>query len=435
MEYTITRISPDKLDEKLAQFKKLSAQRDQISERLEKVEAKKDSVASRIYEKVKAEYGGKLELLQDQLTPIVVELEEARKNFVEELSRLKEDIRVAEEELAEGEFRFRVGEFSQTKFTSIQTRVDPDLTEWSERQAVVTELLEAINQDGPGSTQPDSNVSEPEEEIEDRETETTDTGDSTRVTLPDDDPLQALTDEPAGETTESSADSSADASVDAPVDAPVDSHVDSHADASVDAPVDSHADASVVAPVDSSVDAPVDSPPDASFENPQDWLGELGEGKEQMTDEKDSGNLVSEESDDAADSGVALDDDPLAALADPTGDQIKTKAPETTEPEPEAVCMGFPNLVMITGPSSGRKIPLLPMTMSIGREHDNNIELKDPDVGRYHARILYENGRFLLEDLESSNGTWVNGERITSTTLKNGDRVKIGEIEMAIDFD
>jgi len=403
MEYTITRISPDKLDEKLAQFKKLSAQRDQISERLEKVEAKKDSVASRIYEKVKAEYGGKLELLQDQLTPIVVELEEARKNFVEELSRLEEDIRVAEEQLAEGEFRFRVGEFSQTKFTSIQTRIDPDLTEWSERQDVVTELLKAINQDGPGSTQPDSDVSEPEEEIEDRETETTDTGDSARVTLPDDDPLQALTDEPAGETTESPAESSTAPSTDSSADAPA--------------------------------DAPADSPPDASFENPQDWLGELGEGEEQITDEKDSGNLVSEESDDAAASGVALDDDPLAALADPTGDQIKTKTPETTEPEPEAVCMGFPNLVMITGPSSGRKIPLLPMTMSIGREHDNNIELKDPDVGRYHARILYENGRFLLEDLESSNGTWVNGEKITSTTLKNGDRVKIGEIEMAIDFD
>ncbi len=416
MEYTITRISPDKLDEKLAQFKKLSAQRDEIGERLEKVEAKKDSVTSRIYTKVKAEYGGKLELLQDQLTPIVVELEEARKNFEEELTRLEEDIRVAEEELAEGEFRFRVGEYSQTKFTSIQTRVDPDLTQWSEREVVVTELLAAINKDGPGSAQTRSHVPEPEEEeIEDRETETdaeadtTDTGDSARMTLPDDDPLQALTDDPAGETP--------DASNDAPAGAPV------------------GAPARATAAKSSKSVEKKSAPPDTSFENPQDWIGELGEDKEQLTDEKDSGDLVSEESDDTAPGGGDLDDDPLAALADPTGDQIKTKAPETTEPEPEKVCMGFPNLVMITGPSSGRKIPLLPMTMSIGREHDNNIELKDPDVGRYHARILYENGRFLLEDLESSNGTWVNGEKITSTTLRNGDRVKIGEIEMAIDFD
>ena len=63
------------------------------------------------------------------------------------------------------------------------------------------------------------------------------------------------------------------------------------------------------------------------------------------------------------------------------------------------------------------------------------IELKDPDVGRYHARVLYDRGRFVLEDLESSNGTWLNGEKISEAALKNGDRIKIGETELAIDFD
>lgn len=406
MEYTITRISPDKLDEKLAQFKKLSAQRDEMRMRLEKVEAKKDSVASRIYEKVKAEYGGKLELLQDQLTPIVVELEEARKNFEEELSHLEEDIRMAEEELAEGEFRFRVGEFSDHKFTSIQTRLNPDLTQWSDRQADVTKLLDAINRDGPGSTPTPSDDSEPEEKIKDRVEVKTDKGDSARMKLPDEDALEALTDDPADLTTDDFADDFAD----------------EFSDESADDPA-SKPSASVKKET---------AAPDVSFENPQDWIGELGEGKEQKTDVKDSTEPAVEEP--VVDNA---DDDPLAALTDPRGDRVeKKKAPVTAKPEEEEkVCMGFPNLVMITGPSSGRKIPLLPMTMSIGREHDNNIELKDPDVGRYHARILYRNGKFLLEDLESSNGTWVNGERITDATLRNGDRVKIGEVEMAIDFD
>ena len=111
------------------------------------------------------------------------------------------------------------------------------------------------------------------------------------------------------------------------------------------------------------------------------------------------------------------------------------QAPLTKNAEPEEVSAGFPNMVIITGPGSGKKIPLLPMTMSIGREHDNNIELKDPDVGRYHARVLYDRGRFVLEDLESSNGTWLNGEKINEAALKNGDRIKIGETILAIDFD
>jgi len=172
-----------------------------------------------------------------------------------------------------------------------------------------------------------------------------------------------------------------------------------------------------------------------SFENPQEWIDELGD------DNGDPGpeTAAQEEADrqQSARKNQKTKDDPLSALADPskeTGDADKNRTAQATKKR-EEISTGFPNMVIITGPSSGKKIPLLPMTMSIGREHDNNIELKDPDVGRYHARILYDRGRFVLEDLESSNGTWLNGEKISEAALKNGDRIKIGETELAIDFD
>ncbi len=94
----------------------------------------------------------------------------------------------------------------------------------------------------------------------------------------------------------------------------------------------------------------------------------------------------------------------------------------------------FPNLIILTGAHSGKKIPLLPMTMTIGREHDNHIEIKDEDVTRYHARIVYRDGDFILQDMNSSTGTWVNGDQVTEVTLKNSDKICFGKTEMIIDF-
>ena len=114
--------------------------------------------------------------------------------------------------------------------------------------------------------------------------------------------------------------------------------------------------------------------------------------------------------------------DPLAALADPT-----------PAPESESDSLGFLDLVISSGGHAGKRIPLLPMTMSIGREHDNNIELKDPDVARYHARITYCDGHFALENLVGSTGTWINGEAMQEAVLKVGDLIKLGETEIRVE--
>jgi pSer/pThr/pTyr-binding forkhead associated (FHA) protein len=75
------------------------------------------------------------------------------------------------------------------------------------------------------------------------------------------------------------------------------------------------------------------------------------------------------------------------------------------------------------------------VTMTLGREHDNNIELKDKDVSRYHARIIFSSGEYHIQDLDSSSGTFVNGDSITEKQLSHGDKINVGSTELLIDFD
>lgn len=62
----------------------------------------------------------------------------------------------------------------------------------------------------------------------------------------------------------------------------------------------------------------------------------------------------------------------------------------------------------------------------IGRMAENNVMLDDPQVSRSHARVSHVEDGYLLEDQESENGVFVNGNRVTSHRLRLGDRVMIG---------
>ncbi len=65
-------------------------------------------------------------------------------------------------------------------------------------------------------------------------------------------------------------------------------------------------------------------------------------------------------------------------------------------------------------------------TLSIGRDVSNDIVVNDPMVSRRHAQLtIYDNGQVQLKDLGSSNGTYVNGNKISNCNLKTGDVVKI----------
>jgi pSer/pThr/pTyr-binding forkhead associated (FHA) protein len=65
--------------------------------------------------------------------------------------------------------------------------------------------------------------------------------------------------------------------------------------------------------------------------------------------------------------------------------------------------------------------------VSIGRSPDNGIVIDNPAVSHYHARVFNEEGRLMLEDFGSLNGTFVNGQRVKMIGLKPGDSVMIGK--------
>jgi pSer/pThr/pTyr-binding forkhead associated (FHA) protein len=65
--------------------------------------------------------------------------------------------------------------------------------------------------------------------------------------------------------------------------------------------------------------------------------------------------------------------------------------------------------------------------VSIGRSPDNGIVIDNPAVSHYHARVFNEEGRLMLEDFGSLNGTFVNGQRVKMVGLKPGDSVMIGK--------
>jgi pSer/pThr/pTyr-binding forkhead associated (FHA) protein len=62
----------------------------------------------------------------------------------------------------------------------------------------------------------------------------------------------------------------------------------------------------------------------------------------------------------------------------------------------------------------------------LGRSRDCELRLGDVDTSRRHAKIVCEGGRFVLHDLASTNGTFVNGERVERRELQPGDRLQIG---------
>src|SRR5579864_6713545 len=65
--------------------------------------------------------------------------------------------------------------------------------------------------------------------------------------------------------------------------------------------------------------------------------------------------------------------------------------------------------------------------VSIGRSPDNGLVIDNPAVSHYHARVFNEEGRMMIEDFGSMNGTFVNGQRVKMVMLKPGDAVTVGK--------
>jgi pSer/pThr/pTyr-binding forkhead associated (FHA) protein len=82
-----------------------------------------------------------------------------------------------------------------------------------------------------------------------------------------------------------------------------------------------------------------------------------------------------------------------------------------------------------------KELELAGDSKTIGREPGNDIIVENLLVSGYHARIDAAGKDYVLTDLQSKNGTFVNGEKITSTKLKNGDQILIGKHTLVFSLD
>src|SRR4029453_5972094 len=71
--------------------------------------------------------------------------------------------------------------------------------------------------------------------------------------------------------------------------------------------------------------------------------------------------------------------------------------------------------------------------VTIGRQPDNTIVIDNSAVSSRHVRIAREGPQFVAEDLESTNGTFVNGEKITKRALRHGDTILVGKHKIFFD--
>ena len=83
--------------------------------------------------------------------------------------------------------------------------------------------------------------------------------------------------------------------------------------------------------------------------------------------------------------------------------------------------------------AKARRVPASGAPINIGRAPDCELVLRDTRVSRRHARLTARNGVLVLTDLGSTNGTRVNGHRVTEVVLGAGDRILIGETTLLIE--
>lgn len=98
---------------------------------------------------------------------------------------------------------------------------------------------------------------------------------------------------------------------------------------------------------------------------------------------------------------------------------------------PEEIEM--PKLSLMFDNKVVKEVPVGNRPVTIGRAPDNDLPVDNLAVSNYHAKIYYEAGRMVIEDLNSLNGTFVNDLRIERATLHDGDSVHIGKHMIKVD--
>ena len=105
-----------------------------------------------------------------------------------------------------------------------------------------------------------------------------------------------------------------------------------------------------------------------------------------------------------------------------------TNGTPVENPETSGTEISIPEVVLIF--KGAKAIPLNQLITSIGRSHDNTIVLDDPRVSRHHLEIRFIQDHFVVFDLHSTGGTFINGQRVNQGLLYPGDLISLAGVDL-----
>src|SRR5258707_962317 len=89
-------------------------------------------------------------------------------------------------------------------------------------------------------------------------------------------------------------------------------------------------------------------------------------------------------------------------------------------------------LVVLSAGMNGRTHELNVDKTTIGRVEDNTFQIADPSVSSHHCEVLLRGDDVVIKDLNSTNGSFINGEKFSETVLKPGQTLRLGQIELQL---
>jgi pSer/pThr/pTyr-binding forkhead associated (FHA) protein len=95
----------------------------------------------------------------------------------------------------------------------------------------------------------------------------------------------------------------------------------------------------------------------------------------------------------------------------------------------------MPKLVLLSAGMTGRTHELKVDKTTVGRVEDNTFQIAEPSVSSHHCEILLRGTEVVVKDVGSTNGSYINGEKVTESVLKPGQILRLGQIEMRLETD